>query len=141
MAGNVHHAHRVRVVGDLKFDHGVIQLAQFQLSAEHIAGSLASIRAGDGFNHALFGGSMCVGFDLFAHVLAGGVDRGINQIADDLLNIAANITNFGELRGFNLDKRRFGQTRQAAADFGFTNTSGPDHQDVFGINLITQIIA
>ena len=68
-------------------------------------------------------------------------DRNINQIADDLFHIAADITDFGEFCGFDLDERRAGEFCQTTADLCFTDASWSDHQDVLGVDLIAQIIA
>ena len=56
----------------------------------------------------------------------------------DLFHVATHVTHLGELGGFNLDKRRAGQFRQAAADFGFAHASRPDHEDILRRNFLTQ---
>jgi hypothetical protein len=71
--------------------------------------SRASVRgrlAGDGLDHPLLGGLMGLGLDVLAHVIAGHGDGGIDQIADDLFHVAADIADLGELGGLDLDERR-----------------------------------
>ena len=56
---------------------------------------------------------MGFGFDILAHAFAGHGNRTINQIANDLFNIAADIPDFGKFRSFNLDEGspcEFGET-------------------------------
>ncbi|MNR06389.1 hypothetical protein D3C85_1224580 [compost metagenome] len=65
-------------------------------------------------------------------LLAQQLDRGIGQVADDRLDITADITDFGELGRFDLDERGVGQFGQAAGDFGLADAGRADHQDVLG---------
>ena len=81
-----------------------------------------------------------LGFDVFAHEFAGHSDRAVQQVADNLLHVTPNIADFGELGRFDLDKRRAGQLCQTAADLSFANAGGADHQDVFGVHLVAQVI-
>ena len=74
-------------------------------------------------------------------MFAGIEDGSIDQIADDLFHIAPNITYFGELCGFDLDKRRTCQLSQTARNFCLTDASGTDHQDVLWVYFIPEIVA
>ena len=71
-------------------------------------------------------------------MLACLFDRNFHQIADDRLNIATNIANFGEFRRFNLQKGGVGQLGQATSNFGFTHPGGTNHQDVLRGDFIAQ---
>ena len=65
-------------------------------------------------------------------------DRLLDQIAGDLLDIAADIADLGELGRLDLDERRFGELRQPPADLGLAAAGGADHQDVLGRHLVAQ---
>ena len=71
-------AHRVGIVGHLELDHRVVELAILELLAEHLARAFAGVLAGNGVDHAVFGGLfMGPGLDVFAHLVRGSPDRGI----------------------------------------------------------------
>ena len=78
-----------------------------------------------------------------AHGLAAAVllepDRLFGQVAGDLLDVAADIADLGELGRLDLDERRVGQLRQPAADLGLAATGRADHQDVLGRHLVAQL--
>src|ERR1700756_3315829 len=63
-------------------------------------------------------------------------DRGLNEIADDLLDIAANIADLGEFRRLDLQKRCARKLGQAAGNLGLTATGRPYHQDIFRQHLL-----
>ena len=67
------------------------------------------------------------------------VDRQLGQVADDRLDVPADISDFGELRRFHLDKRRLRQPGQPTGNLGFTNTRRTDHDDVFRHHLVAQL--
>ena len=55
-----------------------------------------------------------------------------------LFDIAADISDLGELGRFHLEKRRAGELRQAARDFGLADAGRPDHQNVLGQHFFAQ---
>ena len=58
-----------------------------------------------------------MGFFLFDH------DNGqFEQIPHHALDVAADVTDFGEFAGFDFDERRLGQFGQTPGDFGFTDS-------------------
>ena len=130
-----------RGVGDIKVDQRVIQLAAFQLGAEHLARLVAGVLAGDGLDHPVLGGLLRAGLHVLAHLGAGVGHCHIHQIADDAVHVAADIANLGELGRFDLQERGFRQLCKAAADLGLADAGGADHQDVLGIDLIPQVVA
>jgi hypothetical protein len=67
---------------------------------------------------------------LFEALVAHHRNRQLHQVADHRLDVAADVADLGELRGFDLDEGRLGQTRQPARDLGLAHPGGPDHQDV-----------
>ena len=123
------------MVGDLQFDFAVVQLSFAQFLAEGLAGAFAGVLADQCRENPFLGGQFGFGGDAFALVFAGHVDGVFDQIADDLLDIAADIADFGEFGRFDLDKGRFGEPGQAPRDFGLADAGRADHQDVLGQHL------
>ena len=74
-------------------------------------------------------------------MLAHHRDRRFDKIANDLFDVAADIADLGEFRGFDLEEGRAGKLCQPAGDFGLADTGGADHQDVLRINLILHVLA
>jgi len=81
---------------------------------------------------------VCSGLYVLAFALAGLRDRDLDQIADDLLDVAADIPDLGELGGLDLDERRARELCQSSRDLGFANAGWPDHQNVFGQHFLAQ---
>src|SRR5690606_27017798 len=79
----------------------------------------------------------------FAHRLAAALllepDRLFDQVARDLLDVAADVADFGELGRLDLDEWGLGELGQAAADLGLAAAGGPDHQDVLRRDLVAQL--
>src|SRR3569832_2291057 len=74
-----------------------------------------------------------------AHLLfAGLLDPELDQIADDSVNVAADIADFGEFRGFNLDEGRIGELGQPPRDLGLADAGRADHQDILGRDFVPQ---
>ena len=139
LAGDLHAPQRVGIVGHVDLDHGVVEQPVAELLAEHLARGLAGIGPGDGGDHALFGGVLRAGLHVLAHPLAGLGDGAVGEVADDLLDIAADIADLGEFRRLDLDEGRAGELRQTPADLGLADAGGADHQDVLGIDLLLQV--
>jgi hypothetical protein len=110
-------------------------------NSKHLAGAFAGIGACNGRDDAIFGGLFGFGADIVPHQITGLRNRGIDQIPDDLFHVPPDITDFGKFRRLNLEERRAGQLGQPAADFGFANASGADHQNILWIDLVPQVIA
>src|SRR3546814_1706849 len=66
-------------------------------------------------------------------------DRFFDEIARDLLDVAADIAHFGELGRLDLDERRIGELRQPPRNLGLAAAGGADHEDVLGRHLVAQI--
>ena len=60
-------------------------------------------------------------------MVTGHGDGAIQQIADDLFHIPANVADFGEFGSFDLEEGRTGQFGQSSADLGLADASWPDH--------------
>ena len=65
-------------------------------------------------------------------------DRQLGQVADDRLDVAADVADLGELRRLHLDERRLRQLGEAARDLGLPDAGRPDHDDVLGRDLVAQ---
>ena len=88
--------------------------------------------------HALLGGQLRAGLHVLALALADLRDRDLDEVADDLLDVAADIADLGEFGGFDLDEGRAGELRQPPRDLGLADAGRPDHQDVFRQHLFAQ---
>ena len=76
---------------------------------------------------------------VLALLVAGQRNRNLDEVADDLLDIAADVTHLGELGRLHLDERRARQARQAPGDFRLADAGRPDHQDVLRHHLFAQL--
>ena len=85
-------------------------------------------------------GSPLGGFGLGAHPGAALVaDHGhglLDQVAHDLVDVAADIADLGELGRLDLQEGRLGQPRQAPGDLGLADPGRADHQDVLRRDLV-----
>jgi len=121
-------------------DLALVEASLAQHLAELLAGLARGVLAHQRIEHALLGGKLGSGLDLAAQALARHRDRGLQQIAHDLLDVAADIADLGELRRLDLDERGPRELRQAARDLGLAAAGGADHQDVLGQHLFAQLI-
>ena len=139
-AGHVHHRHlHCRRVGDLQLDFAIGELT----FAKHLSKLLFRVGRGVGaderFENAFFGGKFGTRFDFLAQPLASHLDGDFQQVANDLLDIAPDIADFGELGRFDLDERRLGKLGKAPGDLGLAAACGPDHQDVLGQDFVAKL--
>ena len=100
----------------------------------------AGAGADQSVEHALLGGLLGARLHVLALSLAGERDGNLDQVAHDLLDVAADITHFGEFGRFNLEERRARQPREAAGDFGLADAGRPDHQDVLRQHFLAQFV-
>ena len=68
-------------------------------------------------------------------------DADFQQIAHDLLDVAADIAHFRELGRFDFQERRLRELGEAARNFGLADAGRPDHQNVLGQNFFAQFRA
>ncbi len=136
-ARNLEHRH---AAGGLRLDLDflVVELAGAQFLAERIAGRGTGIGADQRIEHAIFGGELGAGLDILALALAGLRDRDLDQVADDLLDVAADIADLGEFGGFDLDERRAREFGEPPRDLGLADAGRPDHQDVLRQHFLAQ---
>jgi hypothetical protein len=88
--------------------------------------------------HALFGGVGGAVAHLGDFLFAGHFHGDLDQIADDRVNFATDIADFGEFGGLDLDERRLGQARQAPGDLGLADAGGADHENVLRRDFLPQ---
>jgi len=94
--------------------------------------------ADQGIQYALLRGKLGAGLHVLALALADLRDRDFDEVADDLLDVAADIADFGEFGGFDLDERRAGKFCQPPRDLGLADAGRPDHQDIFRQHFLAQ---
>ena len=102
-------------VGHLDLDLLVVEFAVAQLLAEAVAGGRARGLADQRFQHALLGVDVGARLDVLAHLLAHQADGDLDQVADDLLDVAADIADLGELGRLDLDEGRAGEPAPGGA--------------------------
>src|SRR5262249_62097280 len=105
----------------LYLDLFLVELARAQSLAEALLGSGAGIGADQGIDDPFLGSELRPRQHVLASLLAGLRDRGLDQVAHDLLDVAADITDLGELGGLDLDERRAGELGKAAGDLGLAD--------------------
>ena len=66
------------------------------------------------------------------------LDRGLGEVADDRVDVATDVADFGELGCFDLDEWRIGELGEAARDLGLADAGRADHQDVLGRDFLAQ---
>ena len=76
--------------------------------------------------------------DLFDFFLTDHIHRHPDQVADDGLDVPADIAHLGEFAGFDLEERRGRELGQPARDLGLSDARRSDHEDVFRGDLIGQ---
>ena len=139
-AGDLEGRQRRSAFRDLDLDLLVVELALAQQDAEFLPRLGARLLAHQRVEHALLGGDLRLGLDLLALARAHHVDRDLDQVADDLLHVAADIADLGELCRLDLEERRLGEAGEAARDLGLADAGRADHQDVLGQDLVAQIV-
>ena len=66
-------------------------------------------------------------------------DRGFDQVADQALDVAADVADLGVLGGLDLDERGADQHGQPAGDLGLADAGRADQHDVLGRDLLAQL--
>ena len=129
----------VPVSATLDIDFLVVQLVVAQLLAEAVAGRRRGGRADQRVEHALLGIQMRLGLDIGALLFAHQADADLDEIADDLLDVAADIADLGELRRLDLDEGGAGELGETAGDFRLADAGRADHQDVLRHDFVAQV--
>jgi hypothetical protein len=75
---------------------------------------------------------------LRALLLADHVDGELGQVADDRLDVAADVADLGELGRLDLDERRLSELREASRDLRLPDAGRADHDDVLRRDLVAE---
>src|SRR6202043_1182524 len=137
-AGNVEQRHAAADGLHLDFDLLVVELARAQLFAERFLGRGAGIGADQRVEHAIFGRLRGAGLDVLAFALARQREGDFDEVADDLLDVAADIADLGEFRRLDLEERRAGELGEAAGYLGLADAGRADHQNVLRLHFLAQ---
>ena len=78
--------------------------------------------------------------DLQALGVAHQDDRGFDQVADQALDVTADIADLGILGGLGLDEGCADEHRQPARDLGLADAGRADQHDVLGRDLLAQVV-
>ena len=108
--------------------------------AEGLARRDGGARADQRVDHPLLGVELRLGGHLFALHVAHQADAGLEQVAHDLVDVAADIADLGEFGGLDLDEGRAGELGEAARDLRLADAGRADHQDVLGQHLLAHLL-
>ena len=86
----------------------------------------------------LFRRLLCLGLDVLAFPVACQRDGDLDEVAHDLLDVAADIPDLGEFRRLHFEERRTGKLGEAACDFGLADAGRSDHQNILGQDFFAQ---
>ena len=101
--------------------------------ASRVAGRRA--RADQRVENPLFRRELGLGLDVLALAALDERDRDLDEVADDLLDVAPDIADLGEFGRFDLEERRAGELGETARDLGLAAAGRADHQDVLRHHL------
>ena len=140
-AGNLEERHAAPAPGlHLDLDLLVVELARAQLAPEGVLGGGAGTGAGERVDHALFSCQLCARGHVLSPFVARLPDRDLDEVAHDLLDVAADIADLSEFGGFDFQERRAGKPCQAPRNLGLADASRPDHQDVLRQHLFAHAV-
>ena len=139
-AGNVEQRHAAAGRLHLDLDFLVVELAGAQFLAECFLGRRAGAGADQRVEHAILRGLLGARLDVLALSLARQRNGDFDQIAHDLLDVAADITDLGELGRLDLEERRAGELGKAAGNLGLADAGRPDHQNILRQHFLAQPI-
>ena len=131
--------------GEVELDVLVVQLALAQALAQRLARRVVTVGTGMGarqknIEDAILGRVLGARLAAAHAHLALLLDGHFDEVADDGVDILADITDLGELGRLDLDEGRPGQLGQTPGDLGLADTRGADHQDVLGRDLAAQLL-
>ena len=149
--GQVNHAHAAGHSGNIHLLAGLVANLDFHFGIVH---RIFDDTLAEGFTRRFAGifANQCIKKAVhrrlagriphrFAAAFLFQTDRLFCQIAGDLVDIAADVTDFGELGRLDLDEGCLCQFGETTADFGFAATGRADHQNVLGRDLVAQFRA
>ncbi len=143
-----HDLHLLRQRRDVDLDLLVVERALAQHLAEslprrgvgrlHVVEIDLAHRRQQHVEHALLGSVGGAVAHLARLRLARLLDGHLDQVADDGVDVAADIADFGELGRLDLHERRVGEPREAPRDLGLADAGRTDQQDVLRRDLLPQ---
>src|SRR6185437_1680143 len=137
-ARNLEHRKAAAAGLRLDLDFLVVELAGAELAAKRVARRRAGIGADQRVQHALFRGELGARLHVLALPLAHLDDRDLDEVTDDLLDVAADIADFRELGRLDLDEGRARELGQPPGDFSLADAGRSDHQDVLRQHLLAR---
>ena len=129
-----------RALGYFNLDFAALQIAGAEAIAECQPRCLAGILADEHVEQPGFGGANGGLLNADAAGFAHQSDRFLDQVADDRIDIAADIPDLGEFGGFDLEEWRTGEFRQTPRNLGLAAARRPDHQDILGADFVAQVV-
>ena len=139
-AGNFEGRHSGAGIGDLNLDLAIVELTSTQALAERVAGGEIGVGADQRVDHSLLGVELRLRLDLLPLCVTHEPDAGFQEIANDLIDVAADVADLGELGGLDLDEGRAGELGESSRDLGLADAGRPDHQDILRQHLLAQLI-
>ncbi len=132
-AGKVEHRHSAPArIRDLDLDDLVVEFVAAQPLAEGFTRGGRGGRAHQRIEHPLLGVLLGLRAHFLAPRLAHQRQADFDEIADDALDVAADVADLRELRRLDLEERRARELREAARDLGFADASRPIIRMFFG---------
>ena len=116
----------------------VVQLVRPELPPEAIARGGRGGLAHQGVEDPLLRGRMRLGLDALAFLVPDEPDPDLQEVADDPLDVAADIADLRELGRLHLQEGRAGEPGEAAGDLRLAAARRSDHQDVLRRHLLAQ---
>ena len=107
--------------------------------AERLARAGRGGRADQRIERSIFGRLLGARLHVLAAALLDHHDGDLDQIAHDLLDVAADIADLGEFRRFDFQEGRIGETRETPRDFGLAAAGRADHEDVLRQHLFAHL--
>ena len=130
--------HSAAGVVDLDFDLLVVEFAVAQFLAEAFLGGGAGIGTHQRLQHALLGLQCALARTSLRLLFARQRDGDFDEVAHDLLDVAADIADLGEFRRLHLEERRAGELGQPARNLRLADAGRADHQDILRQHLLAQ---
>ena len=139
-AGNFEHRHAAAGLPPPRSRFPCRRARQCGAACGSFLGRGAGARADQRIEHALLGGLLGARLHFLALPLACQRDADLDQIAHDLLDVAADIADLGEFGRFDLDEWRAGEPASRREISVLPTPVGPDHQDVFRQHFLAQLV-
>ena len=129
--GGAHDFYARGLFRELQLDFPIVEFAFAQFLAEHLSRAgiarFAFLLPGARQQHvqnAFFGPVHRQVLDFLNFSFPQHLDRLVDQVADDRLDVTAHIADFGELGRFDLDERRSGEPGETPGDLGLADAGG-----------------